>query len=181
MRMQPFYFGINLCIFLLMADNTRSKGNSIRIKTDPNRYIVDTTTGEMTPITEVRGTHSFPGGWAFIGRTFYPKLRQAKLPADAFNLTLLLMERGGVGGICAMPYKEMAAVLGVSPSRISRLLAVLEGKLVAQRIGNRKSGTVMVNPYFHFCGSAFEQHKAIDFWCSQRPYNIIIPRQRRKI
>jgi hypothetical protein len=159
---------------LLMQTSGRSADDRVIVKTATDRVIVDTTTGEITPIVEVKGKFVFPGGFAFVGLVYISKLRNVKLSADGYRLALLLMEESGYCGICAKPYKDIAAMLGVLPSRISRLLAMLEKVGVAQRIGNRQSGTVMVNPAFCFRGSAKEQHKALEMWAAQRPFGVIM-------
>ena len=159
---------------LTMRSSGRTADDRVLVKTSTDRVIVYTTTGEITPIVEVKGKFCFPGGFAFVGLVYISKLRTVKLSADGYRLALLLMEQSGYGGICAKPYNQLAEMLSVHPSRISRLLTALEKVGVAQRIGNRQSGTVMVNPAFCFRGSAKEQHKALEMWAEHRPFGIAL-------
>ena len=52
-------------------------------------------------------------------------------------------------------------------------MTMLEKEGIAQRVGNRKSGTILVNPTYHWRGNATDQHKAIEVWSANRPYNLI--------
>lgn len=99
------------------------------------------------------------------------------MPADGYRLALLLIEESGYAGMCTKPYHELADMLDVHPSRISRLLAMLEAQGVAQRVGNRKSGTIMVNPTFAWQGSAREQNRAVEKWGSLHPIGVVYERQ----
>jgi hypothetical protein len=146
---------------------------TVLAKTETNRFIVDTTTGEMVPITEIKGKFVFPGGFAFVGLVYISKLRNVKLPADGYRLALLLMEEGGYVGIYTKPYKHLAVSLGVSAPRISKLLKQLEDVGVAKRIGGERSGSIMINPAFCFRGSAKEQGRALELWAENHPIGIV--------
>jgi hypothetical protein len=78
-----------------------------------------------------------------------------------------------------MPFKDLATELEVDPSRISRMINLLEKACVVQRIGNRQSGTVLINPAFYFRGSAKDQHKALEMWAAHRPYNLVRSEERK--
>lgn len=110
-----------------------------------------------------------------MGCALRQKLRLANLPADGYKLALLLEEEANYSGTVFRPFKELATELGVSPSRISRLLAMLERETIAQRVGNRQSGTILLNPTYHWRGKPDEQRKAIDVWSAQRPYRAKVP------
>jgi hypothetical protein len=135
-------------------------------------------TGENWAIVEDgkgKRRYVFPGGFAFVGLVYLSKLRQVKMPADGYRLALLLMEKAGYGGISTSPFGEMAAELDVWPSRVSSLIARLELLGVVQKIGGRKSCTVLINPTFCFRGSPAEQHKALEMWAQHRPFNLVKP------
>jgi hypothetical protein len=156
-----------------MGTSSRTARDSVSVKTSTDRVIVDTTTGDVTPIVEVKGKFVFPGGFSFMGRVLRMGLRRANLPADGYRLALLLEEEANYSGMIFKPFKELATELGVHPSRISRLLSMLEKENVAQRVGNRQSGTILLNPTYHWRGNAESQHKAIEVWSANRPYNAI--------
>lgn len=150
-----------------------------------NRSLVDMQTGESWSIIEDgkgKRRYIFPGGFAFVSLVYLSKLRQVKLPADGYRLALLLMENAGYGGISTKPFGELAAALDVWPSRVSSLVNKLEALGVVQKIGGRKSGTILINPGFCFRGSPVEQHKALELWAEHRPFGLIKqPAQREAI
>jgi hypothetical protein len=117
----------------------------------------------------------FLRGFTFVELVHLSKLRKVKLPADGYRLVLLLMENASYSGQSAKPFNEMAEELGVWPSRISALIAELEKLGVAQKVGGRKSCTVLINPSFCFRGPASEQHKALEEWAKHRPFNLVKP------
>lgn len=158
-----------------MGTNAGITSTRITVKTSSSHALVDVSTGEVTPIVEVQGKFVFPGGFAFVGMSYITKLAELKLPADAYRLALHLMKETGYVGIYTKPFKTLADFLGVDPPRISRLLSILEKATVVQRLGNHKGGTIMLNPVFCFRGSVKEQHRAIELWNENRPYNLSKP------
>lgn len=153
-----------------MGTSTRLATNSVYAKTATDRVLVDTTTGEVTPLVEIKGKFVFPGGFSFMGVTLRQRLLDANLPVDGYRLALLLEQEANYSGAVFKPFKELAARLGVDPSRLSKLLAMLERETIAQRVGNRQSGTILLNPTYHWRGRADAQHKAIEVWSANRPY-----------
>ena len=158
---------------LAMGTTSRSHGTSVTAMVSTAHVVVDTNTGEITPLVEMKGKFLFPGGFGFMGVRYITDLRKANLPAQGYQLALLLMEEARYVGFCTKPFKQLAEELGVDAPRISRLLAKLEKVGVAQRVGNRQSGTIMVNPTFWFRGSAAEHKKAVDAWLANRPIGIV--------
>ena len=145
---------------------------NVTIKESAKHAIVELDTGEITPVYEVRGKFVFPGGFIFMGLDYNTKLYSTKLPADAYRLVHLLIQEGGWTNIYLKPFKHLADTLEVSQPRISRLLGILESHQFVQRIGGGKGGAIMINPTFSFKGNSKEQKKAIELWCSHRPYNV---------
>jgi hypothetical protein len=130
-------------------------------------------TGESWSIVEDskgRKRYNFPGGFAFVGLVYITKLREVKLPADGYRLALLVMEKAGYAGICSIKQRELAKLLSLSRPRITKLISVLEKQTVVQRIG---TGCLLVNPTFCFRGTPAEQHKALELWGANRPFNLI--------
>lgn len=141
--------------------------------TGVHKTLVDMATGESWAIVEDakgRKRYCFPGGFAFVGLVYITKLRSVKLPADGYRLALLVMEKAGYGGICKAKHAELAELLTVSRPRVSKLVSVLEKACVVQRVG---TGCLLVNPTFCFRGTPTEQHKALEMWAANRPFNVI--------
>lgn len=143
---------------------------------------VNMETGEHWSIVkDKRGkSHIFVGGYCFMALVYITRLIDLKLPADGYRLALLLMRESGYAGIVAKSYKDLAAMMAIRPSRFSSLVAVLERNGVAQRLGARKGANILMCPYFCWRGKASEQHKAIELWNANRPFNLVKPDEQRK-
>lgn len=158
---------------LTMGANRRTTGAT---GVADERTLIDASTGEYWLLANKgRRKYCFPGGFAFVGLVYITRLLDARVPADGYRLALLLMREAGYAGICSRPFGELAQLLGVHRSRISRLLTALEKEAVCQRIGG---SAVLVNPTFCFRGSPKEQHKALEMWAQHRPFAIV--KQERK-
>lgn len=157
-----------------MATNPRPAGDKISVRISSELVVLNTATGEMFPAAEVKGRYTFPNGrFGFMGQVLMMRLVTADLPKDGLRLALLLADRATKGSNAVYgDFGDRARELGIDASRLSKLLRKLERELIIQRIGTR---TILVNPAFHFRGTAREQQEALKVWDENRPYARLKP------